>query len=110
MASPQAPSIAPSTRSRSTPRPMTRRHSDGKRDVTGTHAHVRWLNQPAHEGRTYRDSVCIHEATGAGSLSCGGETHRVGQWMDMKLTRKIDGHKIAAGSERIADPRRWPAL
>src|SRR5260370_32501321 len=80
----------------------------GQHHVTGTHAPVRCLDPLAHAGRIYRDRLRILEDTGAGSLSCVGETERVGQWIDLECIRKMDGLKIAAGSERIADPLPLP--
>src|SRR5258708_36282569 len=82
----------------------------GQHHVSGTHAPVRRLDPLTHAGRFYRDSWCILEDTGAGSLSGVGESERVGQWIDLECIRKIAGLKIAAGSQRIADPLHWPAL
>src|SRR6266436_9051497 len=91
-------------------RNATQMNIAGKHHVTGTHPPVRCLDPLAHARRIYRDSLCVLEDTGTGALGCVGETKRVGQWIDLECIRKIDGLKIAAGSERIADPLRWPAL
>src|SRR5262249_2639229 len=77
-------------------RNATQMNIAAKPDVTGPHAPVRRLDPLAHAGRIYRDRLCILEDTGTGSLSCVGETERVGQWIDLECIRKIEGLKIPA--------------
>ncbi len=78
----------------------------GQHHVTGPHPPVPRLDPLAHARRIYRDRLGILEDTNAGSLGFAGETKRVGQWIDLQRVGKIDRLKIAAGSERIADPLR----
>src|SRR5215831_7740521 len=82
----------------------------GQHYVTGTYAPAGGLNSLAYAGRIYSDSPRFFEDTDPGALCCTGEAERVGQWIDLECTGKIDRLEIAARSKRIADPLHRPDL